>query len=211
MAIAITIPRLGWNMERGRLRRLAQARRRGHPRGRSALHPRGREGDPGHRGDRRRDPPHPRHGPGRPATIVAVGTVIGYLLAPGRVAGDRVEPSEADVRTSRDPAAEATVCRGSTPAARQPPRLRPPRDRPRSLSAGAAAGARAGRRLDAARRQRLHGSNPQGRRPRRRLGTRRSSPRPRGTAARGEIRPDRSRPAGRSPRGWSRAVRRRRR
>ena len=52
-------------MDAGCLRRLAQARRRDDPRRRSALHPRGREGRPGHRGDRGRDPADRRDGPGR--------------------------------------------------------------------------------------------------------------------------------------------------
>ena len=210
MAIAITIPRLGWNMEQGVfvgwLKQDGETIRAGDPlftlEGEKATQDI-EASDPGILRIPATTPPARRHGRRRCA--------------------DRIPP-----RPGRDPSRRRAV---SEPTREWPCRARSrrragrtgeaaARDRsPRSwrsaaeLSAGPPARARAGRQLDAAPRQRLHRPDPQGRRPRGRTGSGRSRAGPRADLD-GESIPGRSsrsgRRAGRSPRGWSRAVRRRR-
>ena len=205
MAIAITIPRLGWNMEEGVFVGWLKQRRRDRPRRRSAVHPRGREGDPGHRGDRRRDPPDRRRRPRPPATVVAVGTVIGYLLGPGE--SEPVDAVDADSsRPSADGEWRAAAANGDrTPAATDRRDGAIGRGARRWRAGWRASWASTGRGSSAAAARagsaRSTSSPPHG------PG---SSPRTRGPADRRDD-PSRSgRPAGRSPRGWSRAGRRRR-
>ena len=194
MAIAITIPRLGWNMDEGVfvgwLSRTASR-----PRRRPPVHPRRREGDAGRRGHRRRHPADPRRSARR-------------RRHRGRRRGDRLSRSRRrDGRRSRLDAERPrrpSRRRGRGPAAAKRRAIGRARHLPRTaadLAAGPADRAGAGHRLDRARRQRLHGPDPQGRRP----GRGRSAVAMPHLAPRSRRVVPSARPAGRSPRGWSRA------
>ena len=119
--IAITVPRLGWNMEEGVVRRLAEGRRRRGPRRRAAVRARRREG--GCRRSRASTAAScasPRTGP-KQARPVAVGRVIGYLLQPGEAdagASGPSRPSRRRHRTRRVGRAPRRRTRGLKPKAR---------------------------------------------------------------------------------------------
>ena len=149
MAIAITIPRLGWNMDQGVfvgwLRKDGETVRAGDPL--FTL-----EGEKAAQDIEANEPGILRIAPTAPAAgeVVAVGTLIGYLLAAGESEPilDAVSPIEQAVPTgvaAAGPQRRGNGSRSIVAAGRSAA----------ELAAGASAGARAGRRLDAARRQRM--------------------------------------------------------
>ena len=115
MPIPVTIPRLGWNMEEGRIRRVAEGRRR-RPCGR-AMRCSGIEGEKATEEIESLDEGTlhiPAGGP-KPGDRIAVGAVIGYLLRPGEATPEsstspRVEPPDSSQQASTtgiEPAARA--------------------------------------------------------------------------------------------------------
>ncbi len=161
MAIAITIPRLGWNMEEGVFVGWLKQRRRGQcaPASRSSSSRatrrprRSRRSTAGILEGRR--PTAPAAG-----TTVRVGAVIGFLLGSGET--EALPGPSRVTRPSRDPPSPATG--GPSPVERRPFRPAP------QLSPGAPVCARARHRVDEAHGQRKLRSRSQGRRARGRRG-----------------------------------------